>query len=50
MSRPVPGDADLSWHLINTLVADEFDVTGKQSAKPIRATINHDWYRLLDKQ
>jgi protocatechuate 4,5-dioxygenase, beta chain len=27
VSRPVPRDADLSWHLINTLVADEFDVT-----------------------
>jgi protocatechuate 4,5-dioxygenase beta chain len=27
VSRPVPGDADLSWHLINTLVEDEFDVT-----------------------
>jgi protocatechuate 4,5-dioxygenase, beta chain len=27
VSRPAPGDADLSWHLINTLVADEFDVT-----------------------
>jgi len=27
VSRPVPGDADLSWHLINTLVAEEFDVT-----------------------
>jgi protocatechuate 4,5-dioxygenase, beta chain len=27
VSRPVPGDADLSWHLINALVADEFDVT-----------------------
>jgi protocatechuate 4,5-dioxygenase, beta chain len=27
VSRPVPGDADLSWHLINTLVDDEFDVT-----------------------
>ena len=27
VSRPVPGDADLSWHLINTLLADEFDVT-----------------------
>jgi protocatechuate 4,5-dioxygenase, beta chain len=27
VSRPIPGDADLSWHLINTLVADEFDVT-----------------------
>jgi protocatechuate 4,5-dioxygenase beta chain len=27
VSRPVPGDVDLSWHLINTLVADEFDVT-----------------------
>jgi protocatechuate 4,5-dioxygenase beta chain len=27
VSRPVPGDTDLSWHLINALVADEFDVT-----------------------
>jgi protocatechuate 4,5-dioxygenase, beta chain len=27
VSRPVPGDADLSWHLINALVAAEFDVT-----------------------
>jgi protocatechuate 4,5-dioxygenase, beta chain len=27
VSRPVPGDADLSWHLINTLLADEFDLT-----------------------
>jgi protocatechuate 4,5-dioxygenase, beta chain len=27
VSRPVPGDADLSWHLVNALVADEFDVT-----------------------
>jgi len=27
VSRPVPGDADLSWHLINALVAGEFDVT-----------------------
>ena len=27
VSRPIPGDADLSWHLINALVADEFDVT-----------------------
>jgi protocatechuate 4,5-dioxygenase beta chain len=27
VSRPVPGDAALSWHLINALVADEFDVT-----------------------
>jgi len=27
VSRPVPGDTDLSWHLINTPVADEFDVT-----------------------
>jgi protocatechuate 4,5-dioxygenase beta chain len=26
VSRPVPGDADMSWRLINTLVADEFDV------------------------
>jgi protocatechuate 4,5-dioxygenase, beta chain len=27
VSRPIPGDAALSWHLINALVADEFDVT-----------------------
>ena len=27
VSRPVPGDPALSWHLINALVADEFDVT-----------------------
>ena len=27
VSRPIPGDPALSWHLINTLVADEFDVT-----------------------
>jgi len=27
VSRPIGGDPDLSWHLINTLVADEFDVT-----------------------
>src|SRR6478752_3306029 len=27
IARSVPGDPDLSWHLINTLVADEFDVT-----------------------
>jgi protocatechuate 4,5-dioxygenase, beta chain len=27
VSRPIAGDADLSWHLINTLVEDEFDVT-----------------------
>jgi len=27
VSRPVPGDADLSWQLVNALVADEFDVT-----------------------
>ncbi len=25
--RPYPGDAELSWHLIESLVADEFDVT-----------------------
>jgi protocatechuate 4,5-dioxygenase beta chain len=24
---PFPGDQDLSWHLINSLVADEFDLT-----------------------
>jgi protocatechuate 4,5-dioxygenase, beta chain len=27
VSRPIGGDPDLSWHLISTLVADEFDVT-----------------------
>jgi len=27
VSRPIPGDPALSWHLINSLVADEFDVT-----------------------
>ena len=27
VSRSVPGDPDLSWHLINALVADEFDIT-----------------------
>jgi len=27
VSQPYPGDAELSWHLINSLVADEFDVT-----------------------
>ena len=27
VSRPIPGDAEFSWHLINALVADEFDVT-----------------------
>jgi protocatechuate 4,5-dioxygenase beta chain len=27
ISRPIPGDAALFWHLINALVADEFDVT-----------------------
>jgi len=27
VSRPIPGDATLSWHLIDALVADEFDVT-----------------------
>jgi len=27
VSQSAPGDPDLSWHLINTLVADEFDVT-----------------------
>jgi protocatechuate 4,5-dioxygenase, beta chain len=27
VSPPIPGDAALSWHLINALVADEFDVT-----------------------
>jgi hypothetical protein len=27
VSRPIPGDPALSWHLINALVADEFDVT-----------------------
>lgn len=27
VSRPFPGDARLSWHLIESLVADEFDIT-----------------------
>jgi protocatechuate 4,5-dioxygenase, beta chain len=27
VSKPYPGDAPLSWHLIESLVADEFDVT-----------------------
>lgn len=27
VSRPIAGDAALSWHVINSLVADEFDVT-----------------------
>jgi protocatechuate 4,5-dioxygenase beta chain len=27
VSRPYPGDAALSWHLIESLVGDEFDVT-----------------------
>ncbi len=27
VSRPYPGDAELSWHLIEALVAAEFDVT-----------------------
>jgi len=27
VSRAVPGDPALSWHLINALIADEFDVT-----------------------
>ncbi len=26
VSRPFQGDVDLSWHLINSLVADEFDI------------------------
>jgi protocatechuate 4,5-dioxygenase beta chain len=27
VSRPYPGDTALSWHLIESLVADEFDIT-----------------------
>ena len=27
VSRAIAGDPDLSWHLINALVADEFDIT-----------------------
>lgn len=27
VSRPYPGDAELSWHLIEALVEDDFDVT-----------------------
>ena len=28
--RPFPGDPDLSWHIIESLVADEFDITSCQ--------------------
>jgi len=28
--RPFPGDAELSWHVIESLVADEFDITSCQ--------------------
>ena len=27
ISQPYPGDPELSWHLIDSLVTDEFDVT-----------------------
>ncbi len=27
VQKPFPGDQDLSWHLIESLVADEFDIT-----------------------
>lgn len=27
VARPVEGDPELSWHIINALVADEFDIT-----------------------
>lgn len=27
VARALPGDPDLSWHLINALVADDFDIT-----------------------
>ncbi|MFY9696377.1 MAG: hypothetical protein WA776_05630 [Xanthobacteraceae bacterium] len=27
MSRAITGDPALSWHIINNLVADEFDIT-----------------------
>src|SRR6185312_17219849 len=30
---PFPGDADLSWHVIERLVAEEFDVTTCQEMK-----------------
>jgi protocatechuate 4,5-dioxygenase, beta chain len=30
ISRPFPGDADFSWYIIESLVADEFDVTSCQ--------------------
>jgi protocatechuate 4,5-dioxygenase beta chain len=30
ISRPFPGDPALSWHIIESLVADEFDVTSCQ--------------------
>jgi protocatechuate 4,5-dioxygenase beta chain len=31
VARPYPGHPDLSWHLINSLVASEFDITMCQS-------------------
>ncbi len=32
VSRPIPGDAALSWHLINALVADEFVLLTRSSS------------------
>ena len=43
VARSVPGDPDLSWHLINALVADEFDITMCQDMLVDHAvTIPHD--------
>lgn len=46
---PVPGDADLSWHLAKSLIADEFDLTVCQEMKidhgvlaPLPLLFSHD--------
>ena len=46
---PVPGDLELSWHLINSLVADEFDIAMCQEMMvdhglivPISLALPHD--------
>ena len=37
---PYPGDPDFSWHIIESLVADEFDVATCQSLKVDHAFVN----------
>ena len=37
---PYPGDPDLSWHIIESLVADEFDVATCQQVKVDHAFVN----------